>query len=297
MRRSLPLIFLLFLLLIFWSFTGFCLFRRYETYSESFQSIPVALYTCLHCVLSRPSVLYRLQPLYLENNFAAIYFVLLTLVGDITFIALIIAIGTRNFRDFSAKIFLAKLKCRKVALESVFKLYSTNRRSLLFIIEQFLHIYSPHYLLFALNTHTFSLSDEAIMTFEDWILLGRGLGVSRKIHTPERAEFLFRSEDKSGRGWLDMAQFVRLMATISCSLHVLSEQEIVEERRIFNVNADEKLSLWRVFDNKFDNGQDPVIKVTKYMPLPHHVVTLLTSGNTQSVSQCQGYAISPSRRC
>ena len=78
-------------------------------------------------MLSRPTVLYRLQPLYFENNFSALYFVLLTLFGDITFIALIIAVGTRNFRDFSAKNFKARLKYRKIAAEALFKLYATAR--------------------------------------------------------------------------------------------------------------------------------------------------------------------------
>ena len=108
------------------SFAGFCLFRRYETYSNSFSSFSQSLYTCLHSVMSRPTVLYRLQPLYFENNFSALYFVLLTLFGDITFIALIIAVGTRNFRDFSAKNFKARLNYRKVAADALFKLYATS---------------------------------------------------------------------------------------------------------------------------------------------------------------------------
>lgn len=48
------------------------------------------------------------------------------ITGDIVLTSLIVAIGTRNFRDFSISNFKGRLKYRHAALSAVWALYATN---------------------------------------------------------------------------------------------------------------------------------------------------------------------------
>jgi hypothetical protein len=61
------------------------------------------------------------------------------------------------------------------------------------------------------------------------------LGSSAAAHTPERARFLFSTEDLLCKGELTQVQFVRLLAMMSCAMRVLSDHEIRDERRVFDI--------------------------------------------------------------
>ena len=95
---------------------------------------------------------------------------------------------------------------------------------------------------------------------EQWTALGRGLGVARKAHTAERAQFLFQTEDRQSRGYISLVQFVRLMALLSCSVRVLSDSEIDDERRVFcsGEEADPQLSIWNLFRRHFKRDKQPM---------------------------------------
>jgi hypothetical protein len=114
---------------VLWAFAGLCLFRRYNGEGKDyFSNFGYSLFTTLHCMISRPSVLYRINPIFEENLYSPLFFVTLTLVGDIVCIALIIAIGTRNFRDFSSENFKRRLKYRQLALRAIFSLYCEDTK-------------------------------------------------------------------------------------------------------------------------------------------------------------------------
>ena len=111
-----------------WAFLGFCFLRRYSVGTVSdevrFSTYSQALYACVHCMLSRPTVLYRLKPIFVENNYSSFYFVVLTLLGDIMLTTIIISMGTRAFRKFSLQNMEGRLKYRHVAIHSLFRLYT-----------------------------------------------------------------------------------------------------------------------------------------------------------------------------
>ena len=66
--------------------------------------------------------------------------------------------------------------------------------------------------------------------------VGRRLGSSAAAHTPERARFIFSTEDSLSQGKLTLTQFVRLLAMMSCAVRVLSDNEIRDERRVFDLS-------------------------------------------------------------
>jgi hypothetical protein len=122
------------LFLVLWAFVGFCLLRRFNDTSDGDDDIVYSgghfitywksLYVCFHCILSRPTTLYRLKPIFSQNNFIAFYFVFLTIFGDILISALVIAIGTRAFRVFSRQNLNGRLVYRHDAILAIYNLYS-----------------------------------------------------------------------------------------------------------------------------------------------------------------------------
>eukprot|EP01039_Chlorochromonas_danica_P000003 gene3-3_t len=200
MRKIVKFAKLWILFLFVWAFTGFCLFRRYTASPEQdelkYSNYYEALYTTMHCMLSRPTVLYRLKPIFQDNNYSAFYFVFLTTVGDILLMTVIIAMGTRQFRDFSKEVFHARSKYRRMALHALFTLYSID------------HNYpdegkdgSPR----KMNVH-------------GWVALCRHLGPYYKLHEVNNAIALFSTEDKGGTGFVDERGFFRLAAALSTRL-------------------------------------------------------------------------------
>lgn len=113
--------------IVIWSFTGFCLFNKlapptseYLLVASSFTTFWSSLATCFKCYLSRPSVLFNLKTYFHLNQGSALFFVTLTLVADIFGSSLIIATGTRHFRDFSLLCFKFKLRNRRQGLLAIF---------------------------------------------------------------------------------------------------------------------------------------------------------------------------------
>ena len=103
------------------------------------------------------------------------------------------------------------------------------------------------------------------LTVEQFVLFGKSLGVSYKAHTKERAIYIFNSEDTLRKGSVTFLQFVRLLAMLSCSIRVFSDEDIQEEKRVFALpqkkarkgeevsqlekesNAEDELSIWNIF--------------------------------------------------
>lgn len=114
--------------LISWSFMGFCVLRRYSHLPDGsevhFATYQESLYANFHCMLSRPTVLYRLRAVFEQNNYISFYFVALTVFGDILITTLVIALGNRAFREFSAKTLNRSLRYRYLAAHALFILYS-----------------------------------------------------------------------------------------------------------------------------------------------------------------------------
>lgn len=126
-RQSLPVLRVLFVVLVLWACVGFFCFRNIVTAgaaTQPFASYGTALLTCLHCYASRPTVLYRLNPLWEENDISALYFVFLTVFADIIIGSFILAVGNRYYRDFSALSFRKRLKYRRNALLAIFHLFA-----------------------------------------------------------------------------------------------------------------------------------------------------------------------------
>lgn len=197
------------LFLFVWAFMGFCLFRRYTeddgdggemhyaTYSQ-------ALYTTLHCMLSRPTVLYRLKPIFPENNYSALYFVILTTIGDILLTTCVIALGTRQFRDFSKQVLDARSRYRKIALEALFFVYSAKAGQ-------------------QAAGGRGGGSKTGRMSVHSWVTFCRHLGPYYKLDNEEDAVALFSSEDKSASGYIDERGFFRLCAALSTRLILFTQ--------------------------------------------------------------------------
>ncbi len=182
-----------------WAFVGFCLFRRYDNNTD-FGTYFSALYTTFHCVLSRPTVLFRLKNIFSENNWSALYFVALTLFGDIVLTSLIIAVGTRNFRDFSIQNFKGRLKYRHVALSAIFELYCEPNSSKNIngggndVIDNNLDNSNTN------PTTTADAESYRVITLANFILLGKHLGLYYKLENTENAKYLFSTEDVNCTG-------------------------------------------------------------------------------------------------
>ncbi|RYH20552.1 ion transporter [archaeon] len=195
--------------LFVWAFMGFCLFRRYTADENDggdlrYDSYSQALYTTLHCMLSRPTVLYRLKPIFPENNYSALYFVILTTIGDILLTTCVIALGTRQFRDFSKQVLDARSHYRKVALESLFFLYSAKAGA-------------------AATGREGSGSAVGRMSVQSWVTFCRHLGPYYKLDNADDAIALFSSEDKLASGYIDEKGFFRLSAAISTRLILFTQ--------------------------------------------------------------------------
>ncbi len=204
-KKSFKLVRILMYVIMLWAFVGFCLFRRYGG-TTHFSTYWASLYTCLHCVLSRPSVLYRLRPIFQTNNYSALYFVALTLFGDIVLTSLIIAIGTRNFRDFSIKNFKGRLRYRHTALRSLFSIYCENS------------------VAFSTEEKSLGLVDvDQVMSLSSFQLFGRHLGLYYKMENDRYAQYLFETEDEGHTGFITERQFFRLAAAVSTRLVVTTK--------------------------------------------------------------------------
>lgn len=133
-RKSWPIYRIVLVTIIIWAFLGFCMFSKLKiihTIHESgshFNTYWSSLYTCFRCYLSRPSALWTLSSYYRLNHATAMFFVTLTLVADIFGSSLIIATGTRHFRDFSLLCFRFKLKSRRAGLLALFNLLEDMQR-------------------------------------------------------------------------------------------------------------------------------------------------------------------------
>lgn len=186
------------LFVLVWAFMGLCLFRRYTANPDQvgvrYSTYWEALYTTMHCMLSRPTVLYRLKPIFPENNYSAFYFVSLTTIGDILLTTAIIAMGTRQFRDFSQEVFRFRSKYRRVALHALFAIYNNDSDS------------------------SRSSGMKRCMTVNSWVSFCAHLGPYYKLNNPNDAIALFSTEDHLTAGHIDERAFVRLCGALSTRL-------------------------------------------------------------------------------
>lgn len=88
----------LFVVLFVWGSAGFFLFHNIDV-DNKFSTFFSSILTTLHCYSSRPTVLYVLNPFFLDNIFGtAFWAVTLSIVADIMVTSLIIAMGKRYYR-------------------------------------------------------------------------------------------------------------------------------------------------------------------------------------------------------
>jgi len=112
-------------LIMMWGLVGFFLFRGIAEKGSRFNSVSSAIFTSLHCYTTRPYSLLALNDLFDTEGLSAVWFVTLTLSADILCTAFIIAVGTRQYREFAAKILIKRLLDRKKATFSVFEGFAT----------------------------------------------------------------------------------------------------------------------------------------------------------------------------
>jgi hypothetical protein len=217
--RQLRQIFLIwFVFLILWSFFGFCLLRRYDddkgnddTSTGHFSTYWSSLYVCFHCILSRPTVLYRLKPVFSQNNFIAFYFVLLTIFGDILISALVIAMGTRAFRQFSRQNLNGRLRYRQAALSAIFAVYSDKTAEI--------NRYSEN----TVPMSTANLSSrrsivESKLSFIQWYNYCLELPHPYRIPHENDIRIIFLIEDKENSSFITEQEFIRLFSLLARKL-------------------------------------------------------------------------------
>ena len=106
--------------LILWTFAGFVLFHNVPLESGSrFDTLPEAFLTVLHAITSRSYNMLRLSDYYAQSTVSAVFFVGLTLAGDLVCTNLIIAVGNRQYRLFGIRTFRRQLKNRRQALIAI----------------------------------------------------------------------------------------------------------------------------------------------------------------------------------
>lgn len=261
------------LFILLWAFLGFCLLRRYNDSSaddtnpdttDHFSTYFKALYVCFHCVLSRPTVLYRLKPIFSQNNFTAFYFVFLTIFGDILISALVIAMGTRAFRQFSRQNLNGRLCYRHRALLSLFSLYSSE-------IE--INSYDTSELQNETNINhgdrqrTGSVEEGGQgMSFIQWYNFCVELPHDFQFLNEKDIRILFLTEDKQDTGIIKELSFFRLCAIVTrklifftSSLHArLDISRATEQTRVASFKNDNVVRKYLqdvALQNQFGNNE------------------------------------------
>jgi hypothetical protein len=114
--------------LILWAFAGFMLFHNIPLESGSrFDTIPESFLTVLHAITSRSYNMLRLSDYYSHSTVTAVFFVGLTLAGDLICTNLIIAVGNRQYRLFGIRTFRRQLKNRRQAMIAIHEILSDDQ--------------------------------------------------------------------------------------------------------------------------------------------------------------------------
>lgn len=126
--KSRPVIIALMSILLLWGFLGFFIFSGLVVPTPRFETPWAGTFTCLHVFTSRPFALISMNPYFEQMQSAPFFFVTLTIAADLICIALIVANSTSEFKTFSARILVGRLKNRKRALERIFYVFAENGR-------------------------------------------------------------------------------------------------------------------------------------------------------------------------
>jgi hypothetical protein len=204
--RSAMVLIALFSVILLWSFVGFLVFRdinpedggvqRYDTFSY-------ALFTTLHCFTSRPYCLMAMKPYFELNEFAAVFFVTLTLSADLICISLIIAIASSEYKLFVAQYLQRRMHSRAFTTRLVFDSFCNKEKRL----ER-----------------------------SAWCKLCDSM--SDKYHRSHgEAGIMFALEDEQNTGSIDYLSFVRLCALIAQRVVIMVPEDMK------NVSYDAKVPV------------------------------------------------------
>ena len=222
-RKTLEVAKLIILIILIWSLCGFFVYRReYPNINSShFESFRYSTYTVTHCTFSRPSVPVVLTKYFSVFNSMALFFVTLTLSGDMLCTARIAAISIRYYRDYALLVFKSRLRYRYDAITAIFLSYSTS---------------SPT-----------SPSSRSV-TVENWISFCLSLKGAYALHDNNdinkqrhHARMLFALQDKNQSGNISKLGFFRLCALLACRVELndvstKANTAGISADKIFNIN-------------------------------------------------------------
>lgn len=112
-------------LLVGGTYVGFVLFHGISVSAgQRFDSIGESLSTVLLAITSRSFNIFALEPYFMVSEWSAVYFISLTLLGDLVCINLIIAVGNRQYRIFGINTFRRQLSNRRQAFIAIHEILS-----------------------------------------------------------------------------------------------------------------------------------------------------------------------------
>ena len=177
-------VFALSCLILMWGLVGFFLFRYIAATGSRFNTVSSAIFSALHCYTTRPFTLLALNDVFDNESLSALWFVTLTLFADVLCTAFIIAVGTRQYREFAANILKKRLLHRKKATFSVFEGFATSKGFLL----------------------------------KDWKRICTCISDPRYAVNEDTAEHIFALEDPERTGCLDIVGFMRCMGSLAARI-------------------------------------------------------------------------------
>jgi hypothetical protein len=223
---TLHVIFALMCIIVVWGLVGFFLFRELKgAYQHSQFDTPAhAISTTLHAFTTRPFTLEAFNRLYQYESMSGVWFVSLTVAADMLCTAFIIAVGTRQYRQFAANILVKRLLDRKKSAFSIFEGMATERG-------------------FAL---------------EDWRQICANISDKRYALSEDSAEHIFAMEDRTLSGFVDIHGFVRCLGSVAARIQFKRRGKLYGTNQISSetVHATTDSRARHVTDDGGDNLSD-----------------------------------------
>jgi hypothetical protein len=127
MTQTYSIMLLLILTIGIWGYSGFLIFRNLDSVEKNrFATIYESVLTCLRVFASRTFSILAINPYYEQSHISAIFFVSLTIGADLLAGSLLIAVGTRAYRNFANQVYTRQMKKRRYAITAIHNLLAKD---------------------------------------------------------------------------------------------------------------------------------------------------------------------------